>query len=52
MFTLTFREPLDDRPHGRFTYYRLLPEAPRSAGEHLTALAERAAATADTRREC
>jgi ArsR family transcriptional regulator len=39
-------------PHGRFTYYRLLPEALRATGEHLTGLAERAAATAQTRREC
>ena len=39
-------------PRGRFTYYRLRPEALRAAGEQLTALAERAATTADTRREC
>jgi ArsR family transcriptional regulator len=39
-------------PHGRFTYYRLLPEALRATGEQLTDLAERAAATAQTRREC
>ena len=39
-------------PHGRFTYYRLLPEALRATGEHLTGLADRAAATAQTRREC
>jgi hypothetical protein len=32
--------------------YRLLPEALKAAGEQLAALAERAAATANTRREC
>jgi ArsR family transcriptional regulator len=39
-------------PHGRFTFYRLLPEPLRSTGEHLTGLADKAAATAQTRREC
>jgi ArsR family transcriptional regulator len=39
-------------PHGRFSYYRLRPEALRAAGERLTALAERATANAAVRREC
>jgi ArsR family transcriptional regulator len=36
----------------RFTYYRLVPDALTTAGEHLIALADQARATADTRREC
>lgn len=39
-------------PHGRFTYYRLLPEALAAAAAHLSALAEQARATTDARREC
>jgi len=39
-------------PSGRFTYYRLLPDALRATGEHLVDLADRAQATANTRREC
>jgi ArsR family transcriptional regulator len=39
-------------PHGRFTFYRLLPEPLAAAGEQLTGLAERATITAQTRREC
>jgi ArsR family transcriptional regulator len=39
-------------PYGRFTYYRLLPDALRATGEQLTGLADRAAATARTRQEC
>lgn len=39
-------------PRGRFTYYRLLPEAIEAAAGQLTALAARARANADTRREC
>jgi len=39
-------------PHGRFTYYRLLPDAFASAGQRLADLADRARANAHTRREC
>jgi ArsR family transcriptional regulator, arsenate/arsenite/antimonite-responsive transcriptional repressor len=39
-------------PYGRFTYYRLLPDALRGTGQHLIDLAARAAATAALRREC
>jgi ArsR family transcriptional regulator, arsenate/arsenite/antimonite-responsive transcriptional repressor len=39
-------------PHGRFTYYRLLPDALAATAEHLADLAAKAAANADTRREC
>jgi ArsR family transcriptional regulator, arsenate/arsenite/antimonite-responsive transcriptional repressor len=39
-------------PHGRFTYYRLCPEAFAAAAGHLGDLAERAAQNADERREC
>ena len=39
-------------PHGRFTYYRLIPEALRAAAAELSALADRADATAASRREC
>jgi ArsR family transcriptional regulator len=39
-------------PHGRFTYYRLLPDALDATAVALADLAERARATATTRREC
>ncbi|MDQ1288714.1 MAG: ArsR family transcriptional regulator, arsenate/arsenite/antimonite-responsive transcriptional [Actinomycetota bacterium] len=39
-------------PRGRFTFYRLLPEAIDEAAERLTALADRARSTAGSRREC
>lgn len=39
-------------PHGRYTYYRLLPDALDSAAQGLSALAESARTTADNRREC
>jgi ArsR family transcriptional regulator len=39
-------------PHGRFTYYRLLPDALDATATALADLAARARATADTRREC
>ncbi len=39
-------------PHGRFTYYRLLPEALDETAGALADLATRARASATTRREC
>ena len=39
-------------PRGRFTFYRLLPEAIEATAGELTALAERARANADAHREC
>jgi ArsR family transcriptional regulator len=39
-------------PHGRFTYYRLLPDAIEAAAGQLAALAQRARTNAETRREC
>jgi ArsR family transcriptional regulator len=39
-------------PRGRFTFYRLLPEPLRAAGAQLTGLAQRASASAQTRRQC
>ena len=39
-------------PHGRFTYYRLLPDALEATADVLADLAQRARATAATRREC
>ncbi|GAA2511680.1 metalloregulator ArsR/SmtB family transcription factor [Pilimelia columellifera subsp. columellifera] len=39
-------------PHGRFTYYRLLPEPFAAAATRLTDLADRARANTDARREC
>lgn len=39
-------------PYGRFTYYRLLPEAIEAAARQLAELADRARTNADTRREC
>ncbi len=39
-------------PHGRYTYYRLLPDALAAVATHLGGLAERARRTVDIRREC
>jgi ArsR family transcriptional regulator len=39
-------------PHGRFTYYRLVPDAIDAAATQLAALAARARANAESRREC
>ena len=39
-------------PHGRYTYYRLLPDALVAAATHLAGLAEQAHVTADNRRDC
>lgn len=39
-------------PRGRFTYYRLLPDAIEGAAAHLTELATRARATTESLREC
>lgn len=39
-------------PYGRYTYYRLLPEALEAAGAWLTELADQARSTAEVRREC
>jgi ArsR family transcriptional regulator len=39
-------------PHGRFTYYRLVPEAIEAAAGRLAQLADRARTNAETRREC
>jgi ArsR family transcriptional regulator len=39
-------------PHGRFTYYRLLPDAIEAAAGQLGELAHRARANATVRREC
>jgi ArsR family transcriptional regulator, arsenate/arsenite/antimonite-responsive transcriptional repressor len=39
-------------PRGRFTYYRLIPDAIEAAAAHLTALAARARATTESLREC
>lgn len=39
-------------PCGRFTYYRLLPEALEATAAQLLALADRARTTIDNRREC
>jgi ArsR family transcriptional regulator, arsenate/arsenite/antimonite-responsive transcriptional repressor len=39
-------------PRGRFTYYRLLPDAIEAAAEGLAALGAQARANADARREC
>src|SRR6266545_7551367 len=38
--------------HGRFTYYRLLPDALEAAASELAGLAEQARANAGQRREC
>jgi ArsR family transcriptional regulator len=39
-------------PRGRFTYYRLLPDAIEAAAAHLTELAARARASTESLREC
>jgi ArsR family transcriptional regulator len=39
-------------PHGRFTYYRLLPEAIETTVAQLADLATRARSNAGSRREC
>jgi len=39
-------------PQGRFTYYRLVPEAFEAAAAQLTDLAARSRANAESRREC
>lgn len=39
-------------PQGRYTYYRLVPEAIEAAADRLTVLADQARANADVRREC
>jgi ArsR family transcriptional regulator, arsenate/arsenite/antimonite-responsive transcriptional repressor len=39
-------------PYGRYTYYRLLPEALDAAGARLSELAAQARTTAQVRREC
>ncbi|TWJ21007.1 transcriptional regulator, ArsR family [Micromonospora endolithica] len=39
-------------PYGRFTYYRLVPEALEAAAGHLADLASRARARSGARREC
>lgn len=39
-------------PHGRFTYYRLLPDALDATADALADLAARARANATARREC
>ncbi|WP_244409072.1 ArsR/SmtB family transcription factor [Stackebrandtia nassauensis] len=39
-------------PHGRYTYYRLLPDALDATAQGLTGLAESARLRADNRREC
>jgi ArsR family transcriptional regulator len=39
-------------PHGRYTYYRLVPEALTAAAAHLSELAAQARTTVNIRREC
>jgi ArsR family transcriptional regulator len=39
-------------PHGRFTYYRLLPDALDATASALADLAEQARTAATTRRDC
>ncbi len=39
-------------PHGRFTYYRLVPEALEAAAAHLSELAAQARASSESLREC
>jgi ArsR family transcriptional regulator len=39
-------------PHGRYTYYRLVPEVLEAAANHLADLAEQARSNAEARREC
>lgn len=40
------------QPHGRYTYYRLRPEALRDLARELTDLADAATEHAETRRPC
>jgi ArsR family transcriptional regulator len=39
-------------PHGRYTYYRLVPEVLEAAATHLADLANQARSNAESRREC
>lgn len=39
-------------PHGRFTYYHLVPEALAAVSEHLAEVARRAEVNSQLRREC
>jgi ArsR family transcriptional regulator len=39
-------------PHGRFTYYRLLPDALEAAATQLAELADQARTNAESLREC
>jgi ArsR family transcriptional regulator len=39
-------------PHGRYVYYRLVPDALAAAADQLTGLADRARAASGVRREC
>ncbi|WP_083787138.1 metalloregulator ArsR/SmtB family transcription factor [Stackebrandtia nassauensis] len=39
-------------PHGRYTYYRLLPDALETTAHGLTALVQSARRSANDRREC
>ncbi|GAA3738396.1 ArsR/SmtB family transcription factor [Salinactinospora qingdaonensis] len=43
---------VDTEPQGRFTYYRLRPEALATVADGLAALAERARSVDDRRRPC
>ncbi|MGA8117748.1 MAG: metalloregulator ArsR/SmtB family transcription factor, partial [Actinocatenispora sp.] len=43
---------VEREPHGRYTYYRLVPDALTEVTAHLSALAERASNSAGLRREC
>lgn len=43
---------VESEPHGRFTYYRLVPEELDSAAAELTALADRARSSTGERRAC
>ncbi|WAL64722.1 metalloregulator ArsR/SmtB family transcription factor [Amycolatopsis cynarae] len=43
---------VETEPHGRYTYYRLRPDAVQHAADSLSALAERARVHSDLRRPC
>jgi ArsR family transcriptional regulator len=43
---------VEAQPAGRYTYYRLLPEALAAVADHYAALAERAREAAQLRRPC
>jgi ArsR family transcriptional regulator, arsenate/arsenite/antimonite-responsive transcriptional repressor len=43
---------VEAEPCGRFTYYRLRPEALQAAADHLAGLAERARTHSEARRPC